>query len=90
MTRVLPAHVVAASAVVGLACANLVRVAPGIALALAAAVALVVAVGDLPPAAAAGAWVVVLASAGAARGSMRSITARSGARSAEPAASWSS
>lgn len=61
MTRVLPAHVVAASAVVGLACANLVRVAPGIALALAAAVALVVAVGDLPPAVAAGAVVVVLA-----------------------------
>jgi competence protein ComEC len=57
----LPAHVVAASAVVGLACANLVRIAPGVALALAAAVALVVAFGDLPPAAAAGAVVVVLA-----------------------------
>ncbi len=61
MSRVLPAHVVAASAVAGLACANLVRLGPGVALALAAAVALFVAVSELPAPAAAGAVVLVLA-----------------------------
>jgi competence protein ComEC len=68
VTRVLPAHVVAASAAAGLALANAVRVPPVVALVAAAALALAGAVADVPPLAAAAAVVLVL---GAGWGSAR-------------------
>ena len=61
MTRVLPAHVVAASAASGLAVSNAVQVPMFAALIAAAAVALAVAVAEVPSGAAAGAVVLVLA-----------------------------
>jgi competence protein ComEC len=59
--RLLPAHVVAASAAIGLAAANAVRIAPAVALVLAAAVGLVVAVAGTSAPAATGSVVLVLA-----------------------------
>ena len=61
MSRLLPAHLVAACAVAGLGGANLLRLAPVTALVLAAGVALVAAAAGAPPLASIGSVVLVLA-----------------------------
>src|SRR5207245_976151 len=61
VTRLLPAHVLAASAAAGLALANLVRLNPVVALLLAGALGLALAAAQAPTLAAAGAAVLVVA-----------------------------
>jgi competence protein ComEC len=61
VSRLLPAHIVAVSAAVGLSLSNAVRVTPVVALVGAAALAVVLAASNLPPAGAAGGVVLVLA-----------------------------